>query len=109
MDTSKKQLTKQSTETKKVMHYEKQRMKAINKIRERMNALGVKNITTCLKATVLHKKLRKNKYQLRKMTMIIDRQRLKMAVTLNPMIRLSMRYYTFMHCEIYSFLLLSIH
>ena len=41
--------------------------------------------------------------------MIIDRQRLKMAVTLNPMIHLSMRYYTFMHCEIYSFLLLSIH
>ncbi|XP_028068495.1 uncharacterized protein LOC114271084 [Camellia sinensis] len=40
------------------------------------------------------------------MTMIIDRQK---AVTLNPMIRLSMRYYTFMHCEIYSFLLLSIH
>ena len=42
--------------------------------------------------------------------MIISRQRVKMAVTLNPMILLSMRYYTFMHCEIYSFLFIdSIH
>ncbi|CAL5363808.1 unnamed protein product [Camellia sinensis] len=45
----------------KVTNYEKQRMKNINKNRERMNALGVKNITTCLKATVQHKKLRKEK------------------------------------------------
>ncbi|XP_028078947.1 uncharacterized protein LOC114280764 isoform X4 [Camellia sinensis] len=36
-------------------------MKNINKNRERMNTLGVKNITTCLKATVQHKKLRKEK------------------------------------------------
>ncbi|THG15355.1 hypothetical protein TEA_007245 [Camellia sinensis var. sinensis] len=36
-------------------------MKAINKNRERMNALGVKNITTFLKAAVQHKKLRKEK------------------------------------------------
>ncbi|CAL5394347.1 unnamed protein product [Camellia sinensis] len=61
MDTTKKQLTKPSTATKKVTNYEKQRMKNINKNRERMNALGVKNITTCLKATVQHKKLRKGK------------------------------------------------
>ena len=61
MDTTKKQLTKPSTATKKVTNYEKQRMKNINKNRERMNALGVKNITTCLKAAVQHKKLRKEK------------------------------------------------
>ncbi|XP_028121132.1 uncharacterized protein LOC114318438 [Camellia sinensis] len=61
MDATKKQLTKPSTATKKVTNYEKQRMKNINKNRERMNALGVKNITTCLKATVQHKKLRKEK------------------------------------------------
>ncbi|XP_028069302.1 uncharacterized protein LOC114271857 isoform X3 [Camellia sinensis] len=61
MDATKKQLTKPSTATKKVTNYEKQRMKTINENRERMNALGVKNITTCLKATVQHKKLRKEK------------------------------------------------
>ncbi|XP_028100620.1 uncharacterized protein LOC114299982 [Camellia sinensis] len=61
MDATKKQLTKPSTATKKVTNYEKQRMKNINKNRERMNALGVKNITTCLKATIQHKKLRKEK------------------------------------------------
>ncbi|XP_028076940.1 uncharacterized protein LOC114278989 [Camellia sinensis] len=61
MDATKKQLTKPSTATKKVTNYEKQRMKNINKNRERMNALGVKNIATCLKATVQHKKLRKEK------------------------------------------------
>ncbi|XP_028089143.1 uncharacterized protein LOC114289597 [Camellia sinensis] len=36
-------------------------MKTINKNRERMNALGLKNIITCLKAVVQHKKLRKEK------------------------------------------------
>ncbi|CAL5382264.1 unnamed protein product [Camellia sinensis] len=61
MDATKKQLTKPSTATKKVTNYEKQRMKTIHKNRERMNALGVKNITTCLKAVVQHKKLRKEK------------------------------------------------
>ena len=61
MDATKKQLTKPSTATKKVTNYEKQRMKTIHKIRERMNALGVKNTSTCLKAAVQHKKLRKEK------------------------------------------------
>ncbi|XXG62377.1 hypothetical protein AAC387_Pa05g0746 [Persea americana] len=61
MDTTKKQLTKLSTATKKVTNYEKQRTKTINRNRERMNALGLKNITTSLKAAVQHQKLRKEK------------------------------------------------
>ena len=61
MDTTKKQLTKLSTATKKVTNYEKQRTKTINRNRERMNALGLKSITTSLKAAVQQKKLRKEK------------------------------------------------
>lgn len=61
MDTTKKQLTERSTATKKVTNYEKQRTKTINRNRERMNALGLKNIESALKAAVQHKKLRKEK------------------------------------------------